>query len=580
MGHRYVAAIARRPNDPAFEDLLSRIDRRLAGWTVVLASRRTKVWVLTTGRTHMAFRRLPGGCLIGRDFPAPGAGEDEAGWGAYISILQDEKDHAVAVYRDPSGRIDCWRTEADGGDLLFSHLDDVAGLSRRPLRIDWDFLSFHLTQDYLHGEATGLVGVEEILPGQSVVYARGEVAKQMRWWPHEVAANVFPTRFDAQLAIREAAERAIGAWAKTYERIVLDLSGGLDSSIVLGLLRGSAQHPYVLGLNKISPGEEGDERRYAALAAEMHHIPIAERTPSSLGLKLSGARLSRAPRPRPRMLPIGYDEMGAEVGRAFDADAFFTGTGGDHLFFDHLPVVAAADVLDFSGAREPFLRTVGALARLSRSTVWQVFGAVAQDLLGQGRGLADLGPQQNRFLAPGVAAAADLAKHVHPWAIQAALSAPPGKLKQIVHLVELQNHYHRFGRAEIFDEVHPLLSQPVMEACLRTPAFMFAADGLQRGLARQAFADLLPEAIRTRRSKGGSTPYMIAFWRSRLPEMRELLLDGRLVERGLLNRDIMSDALTPMAVTAGRDQQSIITCLTTELWVRDAEARLSPAPAR
>jgi asparagine synthase (glutamine-hydrolysing) len=91
-------------------------------------------------------------------------------------------------------------------------------------------------------------------------------------------------------------------------------------------------------------------------------------------------------------------------------------------------------------------------------------------------------------------------------------------------------------------------------------------------LARQAFADLLPDLVRLRRSKGGNTTYWLRFFQDRLPALRDLLLEGRIAQRGLLDREIMAQALTPMGLAAGRDFMAINICLTAELWVRAVEA--------
>ncbi len=185
----------------------------------------------------------------------------------------------------------------------------------------------------------------------------------------------------------------------------------------------------------------------------------------------------------------------------------------------------------------------------------------------------------NGFLSDRAREAVDFERYVHPWIAEGVGITPPAKLNQIANLIELQRHYYRYGRAEAAEETHALFSQPLLEASLRTPSHWFGLGGVQRGLARAAFADLLPEVIRDRRSKGSNAIYFIEFMQSRLSRIRDLLLGGRLSDNGLLDVPKVEAALTPLGLSSGKWFMALNICLTAELWVRQTESDAASALA-
>lgn len=583
MMHRYVIAIATKVGAPAFETVSRRLDGRLERWTQALQSDLARAWVFQAPPSQLGQRKLGAeGCLIGLDFN-PGARDistllDQT-WGAYVAVSVDPVRRSVTVLRDPTGRIECWRLSLDGVDILFSSYEDVFWLQERQSSLNWDYLGHHLNQDFLHGEETGLTDVAELLAGQTLVYTDGICATAMRWWPHHIAARPHANVDIALTAIRSAAENVVSAWADRYSRIELELSGGLDSSIILGLLKHRAPDRMVIGLNRVYSGAQGDETSFARQAAQMHGIDLIEHRQAAGEGDFSNQLSRRLMRPRLRTMTLDDDEVIMSRTRPYRAEAVFTGTAGDHLFFASLPISAASDYSFRAGGLAGFMDMTLDVARLSGNTVWSVFAEVLKYRLGRRAKLRDLGALKNTFLSPEGLGKADYERFIHPWVTAALARTPPAKMTQVMWLVELQRHYFRYGRADSIEEVHPLFSQPVMEACLATPAYWFGLDGLPRGLARRAFADLLPPAIRNRRSKGVSTAYHLEALSKHLPRIRELLLEGHLARRGLLDRAVVERALTPMGMAAAKDMQALVTCLPAEIWIQQTESDRASADA-
>ena len=82
----------------------------------------------------------------------------------------------------------------------------------------------------------------------------------------------------------------------------------------------------------------------------------------------------------------------------------------------------------------------------------------------------------------------------------------------------------------------PLLSQPLVELCLRIPTYVLIKNGMDRATARRAFAPDLPPEIVKRRNKGRIDQHVRNTLDHNLDFVRDVLLNGHLVKQGLLDR--------------------------------------------
>jgi asparagine synthase (glutamine-hydrolysing) len=603
MMHRFVVAISTADGSHEFHQVKLLLDERFKSWSMALDQSRARAWVFQQTPSQMSHRQLGvNGCLIGVDFEykstidalqhcgSEGVADILRGrWGAYVAVLADPRTGIVNVYRDPSGRIECWRMSLDGVDILFSHLDDVSCVRPRGATINWDYLLYHLSSPSVQNEETGLSGVTEVLPGQELRYAGGLPERRMRWSPEKIASAPFTEIGEAQAALRDAAELATQSLAERYDTIALDLSGGLDSTTVLGLLRRHARHPNVVGFNYVTSHAESDERAYAREAAQYHSIRLVEL------LMMPGDRIDpdnsfarRLLRPDPRMLASVYDELTTSAYAGISAKAYFTGTAGDHLFGEVVNVNAVCDYTRYHGFDGGAVAAAHQLAQASKKhTIWSAARAVLADQFQPYRSVRAYLETPNEFLSEEAHESIDFDRFAHPWIRSGVRTLPPAKLRQVFGLAELQRHYSRYGRADVAEEVHPLFSQPLMEAALRTPSYWFADGGMRRGLMRRTFADLLPTSIRERRTKGANTSLWLAVMGRDLRRISELLLDGQLAKRKLIDRGRIEQALKDLAsIGARKPQRALKYCLTTEMWVEQMDlagapsvtSRASPAP--
>jgi asparagine synthase (glutamine-hydrolysing) len=116
----------------------------------------------------------------------------------------------------------------------------------------------------------------------------------------------------------------------------------------------------------------------------------------------------------------------------------------------------------------------------------------------------------------------------------------------------------------------PLCSQPVFEICARIPIDIHFDGGRSRGLARRAFADVVPAPILRRQWKDRPLLFFEEVIQRNLPFIREQLLDGALARAGILDRSAVELALKSGPTRSSAVNGEIFSHLDLELWIRDS----------
>jgi asparagine synthase (glutamine-hydrolysing) len=146
--------------------------------------------------------------------------------------------------------------------------------------------------------------------------------------------------------------------------------------------------------------------------------------------------------------------------------------------------------------------------------------------------------------------------------------ALPGKHDHIRSLLLAQAYLDRYEHAAQGPVVFPLLSQPIVELCLRIPTWLWIADGQNRAVARDAFEGSLPEAIVRRRSKGGLNAFVAAVFEDNLASLTDQLIGGQLDRAGLLDVDAVRAVLANPAAATGKELFRLLQLADVEAWAR------------
>jgi asparagine synthase (glutamine-hydrolysing) len=505
----------------------------------------------------------------------------ESFWGRYVAFLHDAQAGATWVVRDPSGGLPCYLARCRGVDVYFSWVDDVLELLEGPLEVNWPYLAAGLCFVRQHSAGTALREITQVLAGQCVETRAGLSRRIFYWDPLRLAAvETIEDPREAAAAMRRCVRDVVHAWASRHEHLLLSLSGGLDSSIVLACLRDAPSQPRITCFHYYPEGADLDERAYARAAAAKAGLDLIERPRDSAFSLQPLLTVHRSPEPTNYPYFLEHSRLDAKLAAEHGASAVVIGFGGDQLFYQERAQWAAGDFLHRRGPRPGVLRVALDAAQMDRISVWRVLReATSSYLLNQRWSPLEEAGRMRPILVPAaIAQARRSAGFLHPL-LRHPRGAPSGKLWHAHQMIQPFDFYDPIGRDGEPERISPLFSQPVMELCLRIPTYVLTHGGWDRAVARRAFYDDLPPEIRNRRHKGGIEEHLRRTLEHNRPLLRELLLDGALVREGLIDRERLAEVLSGRATRIAAGPGEILEYAGIEAWLRRWQPALRRAAA-
>lgn len=475
-------------------------------------------------------------------------------WGRYVCFIRDVPNACVFIVRDPSGALPCFVARRGNAFIFLSHSEDIDAIGLGPTAVDWGYVALRLANNRHITAKTGLEGVSELKPGAVARVGQSRLSIEQVWRPDALARAPIEQQA-AKSALRGAVETACGAWADCFPRFGLRLSGGLDSSIVLACVPDPAR---VRAINFATSNLEGDERVYARAAAQFAGAPLSEarRDPCRVNLQ-AAVQLKPALNP-PLWLADGEtDEIEAAFAAQHGLTAFFSGRGGDNVFFRTLRNDVLADRLIARGPGLGFWRRCWSHAAETGAPFWEsAFGAWRQ-ALSRDAAAPSTHPTYLTSKALGLLPAAE----------EAPQGLLPGKR---LHLALIEDRLNYFDWRSHADYIYPLVAQPVLEACLSLPTFVLSPGGQDRGLVRDAFGGRIAPHVLQRRSKGQTSAYLAQILLRELRFLRKFLLEGALAGHGLVSHDVLSAILSEASILrASENLPRIVGLLSVEAWLRN-----------
>lgn len=522
-------------------------------------------------------------------------------WGSYLAILRDDSDDRLHIFRDPIGTLPCYHARHAGIDLFFSHLEDCLRIAPLPLAINQLHIAQWLLYSSVRTDATGLQAVMHLPRGERLTISYSQRSRSLMWDPTAFAGTPrFHEPATAARALRSTLQRTVDAWSSQYQRIALKLSGGLDSAILAACLAHAPSNPEIVYLNLANidsarrtiymPGADarmavklravaatGDERYYAKLVAQRWNKALVIR-PRDVSMDLQRLRL-----PPMNVAPSLYftvlemDDAALELIASHGTAAFFSGQAGDSVLLATLQPLGAIDHVYRHGVTRELWQHITTSSLLSRESVWSVLGkSIKHGLLRrpylQPIRILDRPTLLSRALLERLSdeefdsGVARLARHS---------SLPPGKKN---HVRGIASAYYNFvfAAGDQAEHIDPLNSQPLWELMLSIPTETLLMSGMNRGLARHAFAELLPAEIRKRQSKGTGTQFYQDVVRRNRHQLLERLESGLLVREGFLDRARLTTCLSAEEPSVMIAPGIILAYLSAEIWLQQVQSQHVP----
>jgi len=484
-------------------------------------------------------------------------------WGDFVGLVTSIDRTVTIIERAPFSSLSCFWTEK--GSYVWASSSPVLLRSLVPsLAIDWRQLAMFLLAPQMRFTSTCLENVNELPAGFALEVGLGNPAVHPRWspWDHACARTHDATLDDAASVMRAVIDRTVRTTCADAADPVLLLSGGIDSSVLAAALRNAGCS--FSAVTMVTRHKSGDERRYARAVAAAMGVRVIECLRSVSDIDWEDATPARLARPSARIFRqptlAAAQRLAAETG----TDTILDGGGGDGLFCSLQSVAPLLDRLAAEGlgsgawatARETALRTeVSVLAVLLKAIRRKASGRVAYRW-----------PIQSAFLTNDTRSLAPCAAR-HPW-----LDPPPGALPGQAAHVALVLDAVGLAEDDSTDPAvrtgSPLVAQPIVEAALRVPSWLWFEAGRNRAVIRRAFADMLPTCVGERSGKGTTTGFMGEIAEQHCERLRALLLDGLLVERGIADPLAVEAALHAPRLAREQNYGELLVLADAERWAR------------
>jgi len=480
-------------------------------------------------------------------------------WGGYVALICAQT-VGLTVLRDPSGAVHVYFCEQDGIAAYTSDPGLLVKLGLADTQLDIEFRRQWLLYRHLRTARTGLAAVKELLPGTARTTSARSASVATMWspWAFTQRDGELGDFDEAAARLRSTVLRTVPACANGAERPLLELSGGLDSSIVASALANAGTR--FASVNFATSASDGDERRYARMIAAKTGAPLRE-------VLQQGRRsdLLREPPPqiRPGLSPVlaPIHELFTIIADEEGADLYLSGAGGDSVFCYLTTVAPALDAARRRGAAAALV-ALGEVARISGCTFWTASRYAFRKALRFKP--SKLWPEDRSFLTD---AAAEAPPDPHPW-LDAPAGVLPGKREHVEAIVAIHYFLDRGFRGREGSVSYPLLAQPIVELCLRIPTWLGIRNGRNRSVARQAFEGLVPGPILSRGGKGRLESMCADAYAASRPQLRALLLDGRLASDNLIDRAAVEAYLRRPPERDDPRYFRIFDLATLELWQR------------
>ena len=519
------------------------------------------------------------GCILGYLFPRHGparpltdlsAGEVasiagshgqtllSAFWGGYVAAVAGPD--FVRVTRDPSGNFPCYLSTCNGLVLFASDAELLAAATASPVSIDYEEIGRQLYRAFVPSATTALGNVRELLPGFALRLPGGLDQQEPCWSPWDHVRERGDRSAEAAERLSRIVQHCVRAWASTHNRLLLSVSGGLDSSIVAACLANAGSDTVCLTMFTDDPS--GDERPFARALCDRLGLPLIERPYRLRDIDIAEPLATNQPRPRDRTQANAYERVHNAVASEIGAGAFMTGNGGDHVFGYSQSAAPVADRYLSEGLGQGMF---AALLDVCRQTGCSMADAIGQAWRLIRRSQAYRVRPNPLFLESGFVAGLGVDDLHHPW-LDAPADALPGKAAHVATILRVQPNLEPSGGIR-FPVLNPLVSQPIVEACLAVPSWEWRAGGRDRSLARRAFAGDLPPIILNRRVKGTPGHFAAKLLDHFRGPIRERLLGGRLAAHGIVDAVAVERVLAGERPVPDLERVRLLELVSAEAWI-------------
>lgn len=503
--------------------------------------------------------------------------------GMYALAIWDARAGRLTLARDRAGKKPLYVWQGDGRMVFASEIKALIAHPDLRIEIDESAIPSYLLYGYVPHPHTFYRGVRHVEPGTVMVFERGGRVGERRYWQLTFPSlaqprDPPPSRAAAARRVRELVTAAVERRLMSDVPLGAFLSGGLDSTIIVGVMSQLMREP----VRTFSIGFEGD--------ADFDETAVARSTAKHFGANHTEFRV------RASAVDLLDTLIHHHDGPFADSSAIPTflvskltrehvtvalsGDGGDEVFAGYLRFGAAlaADRLPawtaglLSAVLSPLPQPKNERHVVARGRRFARFMRLPlQDRLAAWTGVFH--DDLEALLDPAFAATiGPIDRHRHLQGLAGVDGASP--LNQLL-AVNFHSYLHddllvkadRMTMANSLEGRAPLLDRDLMEYVAGLPDDYKLRGRTTKAVLREAFDDMIPGAVTRGGKKGFGVP-LDAWFRGELrDQVRDVLLAPLARSRAYLSQDAVRRLLDDHAALRANHGHRLWTLLTFERWL-------------
>ena len=472
--------------------------------------------------------------------------------GMFAFALWDSVQQELLCARDRFGIKPFYYASSQGRFALASELKSLLVLPWIDRAVNLHSIYHFMSLMYVPGIDTAVSGIFRLSAASWLtVSATTGVVNQGVWWTPKIGGSAAITRNDACAQIRAGFEAAVTSWSSSDVPIACSLSGGLDSSAIVGLLANQGHR-----LRTYSVGFTGQAE------AAWNELPLARLVAQRWGTNHEEIVLDPISLLDDLLQMVwhldepyggGLPSWAVFKGMSGVVKVGMTGTGGDELFGNY-----------------------GKWREVEGGPAWRWFCGQHADLarfrckfFNRYYYLND--EAKHRWVFQHEAHGFDTAAWMYESVFQ---RRPNGNLRDRIAGVDLETQLpeeflmmtDRFSMAHSVEARTPFLDNQFADLVLGLPASLRTHRSDLKGLLRDSIADLLPPQLIHAPKRGFVIPLTLWLRGTLKPLVEKLLAPDRLASQGIFRPEFYAKYVRPHVQGQANFTQIVWAALMFQLW--------------
>jgi len=248
--------------------------------------------------------------------------------GMFGFAIWDERLHRLLLARDRVGKKPLYYAEHDGSLIFGSEIKSILQYPGLPQEVDWEAIHHYLTLQYVPDPWSAFKAVRKLPPAHRLMWHDGRITVE-RYWDLNYEPKWSLPREEIEQIVTDTVTEAVKIRLMSDVPLGAHLSGGIDSSIIVGLMAGMMTEPvktFSIGFKEDAFSELPYARAVARTFSTDHHEFILE--PDALDVLPRLVHHFDEPFADPAAIPTWYL---SEMTRRHVTVAL-NGDGGDEAF--------------------------------------------------------------------------------------------------------------------------------------------------------------------------------------------------------------------------------------------------------